>query len=331
MGIREAYFLIVTIFLASLCVPIQAKEWEVSLNEVRRIWDKAPHCAFTDLTRFRDKWYCTFREGERHVHGKDGEIRIIVSGDGGEWESAALFTEEGVDLRDPKLSVTPDGRLMLLVGGSIYRDEKMVGRQPRVTFSVDGKTWEPLQPILSDGQWLWRVTWYEGRAYGVSYTGGDADTAGLFVSDDGISYEQITRFKMDGFANETTLRFFPDGEMIALVRRDKGNTMAWIGTSKPPYTDWTWSETKHRVGGPNFIVLPDGEMVATGRSYPEGAKTVVATMNRESYEPCLTLPSGGDTSYAGMAWHDEKLWISYYSSHEGKSSIYFAEVGLAEK
>jgi hypothetical protein len=40
----------------------------------------------------------------------------------------------------------------------------------------------------------------------------------------------------------------------------------------------------------------------------------------------LALPSGGDCSYAGMVWHDDLLWISYYSSHEGKTSIYLATI-----
>ena len=41
---------------------------------------------------------------------------------------------------------------------------------------------------------------------------------------------------------------------------------------------------------------------------------------------CLTLPSGGDTSYAGLVWHDGLLWVSYYSSHEEKTAIYLAKV-----
>jgi hypothetical protein len=45
----------------------------------------------------------------------------------------------------------------------------------------------------------------------------------------------------------------------------------------------------------------------------------------------LTLPSSGDTSYAGLVWHDRLLWVSHYSSHEGKTSIYLAKVKLAEK
>ena len=35
----------------------------------------------------------------------------------------------------------------------------------------------------------------------------------------------------------------------------------------------------------------------------------------------LTLPSGGDTSYAGMAWHDGLLWLSYYSSDDYLASM----------
>ena len=29
-----------------------------------------------------------------------------------------------------------------------------------------------------------------------------------------------------------------------------------------------------------------------------------------------------------MVWHDGVLWMSYYSSHEGKAKIYLAKVKL---
>lgn len=114
--------------------------------------------------------------------------------------------------------------------------------------------------------------------------------------------------------------------MIALVRREGGSNNAWIGTSVAPYKKWNWNETDHAVGGPNFVILGDGEMWASGRSYPGGAKTVLAKMTQSQYIPVLTFPSGGDTSYPGMVWHDGVLWISYYSSHEGKTSIYLAKI-----
>jgi hypothetical protein len=33
-----------------------------------------------------------------------------------------------------------------------------------------------------------------------------------------------------------------------------------------------------------------------------------------------------EASYPGMVWHDGLPWISYYASHEGKTSIYLAKV-----
>ncbi|MAD80997.1 MAG: hypothetical protein QGF59_25915 [Pirellulaceae bacterium] len=47
----------------------------------------------------------------------------IVSDNGDRWESAALIAEDGIDLRDPKLSIMPDGWLMLIMGGSVYDDK----------------------------------------------------------------------------------------------------------------------------------------------------------------------------------------------------------------
>ena len=142
-----------------------------------------------------------------------------------------------------------------------------------------------------------------------------------------MKYDLVTHLDVPGHPNETTLRVLPDGEMIALVRREGGNTLGWIGRSQAPYTKWTWKETAHRLGGPNFIRLPDGTLWAAGRSYPGGAKSVLARMTREGgYAPALTLASGGDTSYPGLVWHNGLLWMSFYSSHEGKSAIYLAKI-----
>jgi hypothetical protein len=42
----------------------------------------------------------------------------------------------------------------------------------------------------------------------------------------------------------------------------------------------------------------------------------------------LRLPSGGDTSYPGLLWHENLLYVSYYSSHEGNAGIYLAKVRI---
>lgn len=339
--------------VAVALLSLHAYAAEPQIVSVTKIWDQGKHNAFTDLIRWHDKFYCTFREADAHVGG-DGQLRVLESADGDKWQSVALIGESGIDLRDPKLSITPDDRLMIVAGGSVYEGKTLKGRQPRVTFSKDARDWTPPQRVLEEGEWLWRVTWHGGKAYGVSYNAEERTSAAaqkaaktgkvesgpadwklkLVSSSDGLKYNLITHLDVPGHPNETTLRFLPNGEMIALVRREGGNRLGWIGHSNPPYTKWDWTESKHQVGGPNFIRLPDGSLWAACRSYPppgnsSGAKTVLAKMTAAGdYEPKLTFPSGGDTSYAGLVWHDGLLWMSYYSSHEGKTSIYLAKVKL---
>jgi hypothetical protein len=308
------------------------------LVSVKKIWAAGAHNAFTDLVRYDGKWFCTFRESEGHVGG-DGTARVLVSRDGDTWESAALLTEAGIDLRDPKFAVTPDNRLMLVMGGSVYQGGKtLLGRQPRVAFSKDGRTWTAPERVMEPGDWLWRVTWHEGRAYGVTYVSSDRQqppvqktewTVTLVVSDDGRNFRPVAKLAVPGRPNEATVRFQENGDCVVLVRREAADKMAWIGVSPAPYREWKWSPAGLQIGGPNFIVLPDGGMIAGGRQYnpaPTGARFFVGRMDLKAVTPQLVFPSGGDCSYPGLVWHEGMLWVSYYSSHEGKSSIYLAKV-----
>ena len=106
--------------------------------EVKQIWDNGKYCAFTSLVKFKDAYYCSFREGDSHIFdssGKaEGKVRILKSTDGENWESVALFGKDKYDLRDPKLSVTPDNRLMVIIGGSIYENKKLTAAKTGSTF-----------------------------------------------------------------------------------------------------------------------------------------------------------------------------------------------------
>lgn len=337
---HNSQFLRLLVFLLVWASTVFAQETPAQkyLFSVERIWDRAPHSAFTDLVEFNGKLYCTFREGSGHVPGKEGTngtIRIIASDDGQNWRSVALLAEEHVDLRDPKLSVTPDGRLMVLVGGSYYEGEKLGVRHTRVSFSDrTGTRFSFPKPIVVDAKikteadWLWRVTWHRGVGYGVIYqSGGEEFNAQLVSTRDGLHYNHVTTFDIAGRPNETTLRFNADGEMIAWVRRERGTQNGFIGTSRAPYKDWTWKEQNVRLGGPNFVVLPNGQWIGTTRGHLADRKTntYVAWLRRDgAVTPLVTFPSGGDTSYAGMVLRGDKLLISYYASHEGKSAIYLA-------
>jgi len=310
--------------------------------QVQRIWDRARYNSFTDLARFQDRWYCAFREGTGHV-SPDGTLRVIASDDGERWESVALMTYEGGDLRDGKLSVTPDGRLMLSgavrllkpVGGKIH--------QSLCWTTADGKTWSERQAIGEANYWLWSVTWLpdsQGNAReglgGCGYSFGykTVKPRGLRLyqlTADGGKVTSRTWADVDvpaAYPNETSLVFAPDGTGYCLLRTEKN---AWLGTSAPPYKDWKWNETNCYFGGPKMIRLADGRLLGGGRLKGSGGShTGVVSVDLDSAKlaEVVRLPSGGDTSYPGMVVHEETLWMSYYSSHEGRTSIYLARIPL---
>jgi hypothetical protein len=316
---------------------------------VKKIWDEAGYQMCTDLIRFQDRFLCSFREGDEHIPGMNGKARVISSIDGEKWESLALLEEKGLDLRDPKLSVMPDGRLMLLMAASTYAGEeapkkqrKLLGGQTFATFSGDaGKTWTKLQPVIAPNEWLWRITWHKDRAYGIAYPYSpkrDGHELRLYRTDDGVKYDLITKLDPGGAPNEATIRFLPDDTAVMLVRRERDNRHAFIGTGKPPYTDWTWKDCGIELGGPNFIILPDGRMFAGGRRKLIRDKmsnsTILARMSLDKLEPVLDFPGTNDGGYAGLVFHNNTLWMSYYSDPDGgKADIFLAQidVGAAKK
>ncbi len=321
-----------------LLSPVAARPDELSVKvlSIRKIWDKAPHNAFTDLAWFKDRVFCTFREGKGHV-SIDGKIRIISSRDGENWQDEYLFVHPDRDLRDPKLSVTPQGKLMLLCGATLCQpDGRRLASQTMVSFSGDGKSWQPLRFVTRPHWWLWRVTWFRGTAYGVAYGGSGSDRKGsrLLASSDGVSYRQVVYpFLAEGWPTEATIRFDDSGVAYCIHRRDGSPNNAYFGRAKPPYTDWTWRPLKLYIGGPNLIRTPGGNWLVAGRRLGSGGpKTVLWALDPEKAElkELYVFPSGGDTSYPGLLFVGENLWISYYSSHEGKSSIYLAKVRVIE-
>lgn len=319
-------YLLLTLLVLS-CGPVQADQ-PAALVEAKRIWDRAPHNAFTDLVRFQGKWFCVFREGAGHV-SPDGALRVITSADGDTWESAALITSPNSDLRDAKITITPDGQLMLC-GAEALHDKSKHTHQSLAWFSKDGRVWSDKHVIGDPDFWLWRVTWHKGKAYGIGYGCGKDRSVRLYSSSDGKKFETLVeRLHDEGYPNETSLVF--DGDTAyCLLRRDDQPNSGLLGVAQPPYTKWAWKDVGTRIGGPHMIQLPDGRLVAAVRLHDGGARTALAWIDANSGKltEFLKLPSGGDTSYAGLVLHDGLLWVSYYSSHEGKTNIYLAKVQL---
>ncbi|NLX14160.1 MAG: hypothetical protein GXY44_10980 [Phycisphaerales bacterium] len=201
--------------------------------------------------------------------------------------------------------------------------------------SNDGVNWGDRHDIGDPDFWLWRATWHEGNAYIIAK--GEHTQLGslrLYKSSDGQVFETYVKTIVDnahpamkGYRkpSETALVFMDDGTAYCLTR--VGGAM--IGSSRPPYKEWRWKNTGISVGGPNLIKLPCGRLVAGGRFYyPQRTSLAWVDPDAATLREFLVLPSDGDSSYPGFAWHEEMLWVSYYSSHEGKSNIYLAKVKI---
>ncbi len=306
----------------------------MKLVDVSRIWDAAPHNAFTDLARFNDAWYCAFREGLGHLCD-EGKLRVIRSDDGERWDSVALMDWDNGDVRDAKLSITADERLMLngaVRHLSLPSEESLF--QSVTWRSVDGQLWDgPHDCPTGLNTWRWSTTWHKGFGYSFGYYGKDAGGA-LYRTADGIKWELVQGDvypDVVSYGNETSIVFLDDDTAYCLLRRDGDDAFtAQLGISNPPYADWQWNDLGVRMGGPKMIRLQDGRLLAAVRLYGDARRTLLYWIDPTSFQAtvCLELPSSGDTSYAGMVEEDNIVTISYYSSHEEKTAIYLARVEI---
>lgn len=310
------------------CASARAADDNVQLLEARRIWDQAPHNAFTSLVRFHDRWVCAFREAEKHVGPNvEGKMRVIVSDDAEKWESAALLADPRGDIRDAKLSIMPDGRLMLLTATHL-RGQPV--HQSVAWFTSDLKKWEGPVDVGERNVWIWGIRWHKGVGYSIGYSTSAEHFVRLYKTSDGKRFETIVdRLKVPAkFPNENAIVFDAHDEATVLLRSDPDN--ACIGRAAPPYTDWTWKQANARVGGPALMQTPDGRLLGAGRLHEPKVHTALFWVDpqKATITDCLALPSGGDTSYPGLVLRDGVLYVSYYSSHETKTCIYLAKCRL---
>jgi N-sulfoglucosamine sulfohydrolase len=309
---------------------------KLTLESVAMIWDRGEHQAFTDLIRYQDQWVCAFREAPKHDGGIRGsKIIILTSPDAETWTLAHAFSDPRGDVRDAKLAINPAGELVMMTAMQLFGAKSAIDRtyQTVALITTDPKNWpEPIN-VLDDGYWLWGLSWNnaDGHGYSIGYR---ADyTAHLYRTSDGRSFERVVE-SLDSAANKPNESAFVfDGDKAYCLLRAFGP--AYIGTAREPFTNWSWKRLTQPLGGPAMIQLPGGTLLGAGRRYlPDKVRTtsiVHVDPDRGRIYELLRLPSGGDTSYPGMVYHEGGIYMTYYSSHEGKSKIYFAKVAVSKE
>lgn len=303
------------------------------------VYTSKQHSAFTDLIFYQNQWLLGFREAATHM-SQEGQLVILASPDAKNWQEIARFTWQGGDLRDPKFSIRPDGKLLLTTGIRWLITNNAKIRLYSVAWLFDGKSWSPPHlPEEAAGKWRWGTSWHNNKVYSVSYGNLDAKGA-LYSSPDGLAWQPLVRPFFPNpkiYTNESSLCFV-DNTAFCVIRRDAaGGARGLLGTSSYPFTAWQWQQLPNSVGAPKLIQLSNGEFLVGGRysNYKRRTATMrIYKLNVEKAKLKLwrVLPSGGDCSYPGMVEHQGNLYVSYYSSHEySNSAIYLTKISLQTK
>ncbi|WP_372870752.1 exo-alpha-sialidase [Shewanella sp.] len=308
----------------------------MKLLSVTKIWDKGEHNAFTDLIEFQGRLYCAFREGAAHV-SPDGSLRVLMSkNQGADWQSVALIRVDVGDLRDARLLVWQQE--LFLFGARAIEGEPL---QSLMWRSQNGTDWLEAQPCADSGYWLWRVIAVADSLYGVAYRPGPDGDVRLYRATPeetlcGADFTSLVApLNQLGYVNESGLEFSED-TLTCVLRRDPvwdERKLGMLGKAKAPFTQWHWLELDCRIGGP-VAFRWRGRLLAIVRLYDDKIRTSLVEICETTGHVAehLALPSGGDTSYAGVVLRSsakaDELKVSYYSSHEGKTAIYFASLLL---
>lgn len=309
----------------------------MQLEWIKTIWSRAQHNAFTDLCEFQGKMYCCFREAGNHISA-DGKIRILRMDFNANKLAEQSVSLPGVDLRDPKLSVTADGKLLLLAyARHTGADNNTLFGQPINWLSSDGHSWSSLRYFADKNWWLWRLRWHKGQAMGFAYNRGQ-QAINFYQGDPRRTFNLIQpkAFSLakqgKGYPNESDIVFDDDDSAYALIRRDADSCTAQLGRARPPYTRWHWADLGEYIGGPVMLKLSSGKALVAGRYWQDlSPRTALFELDLFSakLELKLLLPSAGDCSYPGLLLKGKVLYMSYYSSHiDNKSNIYLARIAL---
>ncbi|MEP0356991.1 hypothetical protein [Paraglaciecola sp.] len=311
----------------------------MKINWVKKIGNKAIHNAFVDLCLFNEHLFCCYREATNHISG-DGKICVLTLDKSGTVVNTVQIRLPDTDLRDPKLSITPNGHLLLIAfARKNGAENKTLSTRNLCWFSHTGKSWSSHIEFAEKGWWLWRLTWYEDIAYGFAYNR-KRNAINLFSGDPRRSFHRhvTSAFSLTkhgkGYPNESAL-IFDDKKAYGIVRRDADTYTAQFGESDFPYKKWKWTDLKQYIGGPAMLQLDSNNAILAGRVVKESRLvTGIFTLNLKTaiLTEQLILPSKGDNSYPGLVLMDSTLYVSYYSSHlDNKSSVYLSKIELAEK
>jgi len=326
---------------------------EVRVSNVRRLFHNGEHNAFTDLARFRGRFYLTFRScPDGHSVHPTASIIVLSSIDAKSWEQVHRFRVKARDTRDPHFLVFKEK--LFIYTGTWYSGERSPPGSARdlnlhlgyAVWSRDGRRWNgPVMLEGTFGHYIWRAATFGEMAYlcgrrkagfAVGPRGKGIEVESLMLeSEDGLIWRKRAVFQ-EVRGDETAFQFEPDGRIVAICRR--GSATAQLCLSRPPYTLWERRDLDRYIGGP-LLARWGGRHVVGGRKFTgqRGPRTSLCWLAGGNLKEFAELPSGGDNSYPGLVeLSSTRALVSWYSSHESDekgraiTAIYLADLELTE-
>jgi hypothetical protein len=323
----------------------------VNVTNIRRAFHNREHNAFTDLIRFRDRFYLSFRScPDGHAVFPTSSVIVLESEDARTWKQVHRFNVPRRDTRDPHLLVFQD---KLFVYTGTWHCGDGAPSSPDINqhlgyavWSRDGREWSaPTMLEGTYGHYIWRAAAHGGKAYLCGRRKrefGDAAKSdrrtvesAMLESDDGLIWRKRALFQ-ETMGNETAFLFEPDGAVFAVARMESDKSL--LCRSQPPYVEWKRTELDRYIGGP--LVAKWGERyLVGGRKMIDGKnpKTTLYWLHDDQLHELAELPSGGDNSYPGfVALSPTRGLLSWYSSHEKNidgrtiTAIYLADLENVE-
>lgn len=316
----------ILILLALLTtLPCSAQELVKPL-EVRTVYSNGKHNAFTALRRFKGALYLAFRAGDAH-NSATADVLVLKSTDGKDWKLAHTF-DVAKDDRDPQMMVTEQSLLLYVPA--------MNGKE-LVTWmkhTEDGVTWSEPVKIYEPQFILWKPVIHNGTFYAAAHkkdesSNGKGREVHFVKSADGIRWEKVSSIRAGNWESETTLFFGAKDHAIAFLRQKYGNPQAQVLESDPPYTQWSSRDAGVRhLSGHSVHTFKGVTYLLSRTTAGKETGTMIYTFADGKLTPYCQLPSSGDCSYAEAVEDGDNMLVSFYSTHEGATNIYFATVPL---
>lgn len=327
----------------------------VEVSDVRRVFHNGEHNAFTDLARWKGKFWLTFRScPDGHMVFPTSRVIVLASDDTKSWEQVCEFSVPRRDVRDPHFLVLKD-QLFVFAGtwfsgdGELPREKYDMNRHLGYAVkTADGSNWSQPQALEGTyGHYIWRAAAHDGKGwlcgrrkvvFGENSSAKGKPTnieSALLQSDDGFVWRFHSLFQ-ETRGNETAFLFESNGDLLAVSRTSgAGPKKAQLIRSAPPYRTWSRKYLGEFVGGPLVASWGERKIVGGRRFTKSGPRTILYWLHDDALHEFASLPSGGDTSYPGFVELDDGTGlVSWYSSHEKDASgqtrtaIYLANLKL---